>query len=91
MAALFYCNLQGEGQQVDISMQEAVAQSVCFYTWDTDKFIGRRRGRIFDFNCPTDGGQSAHASSAQRDWMSKDGAISFYLWSGELAKRYNTQ
>ncbi len=89
MAALCYREVTGEGQQVDVSLQESVAQSVGFYEWDINKFIGHRRGKEgFDFSSPQSGGQSSNLRVPRR-WPCQDGHVIWFLWLGPLARRHN--
>lgn len=89
MAALYYRQLTGEGQQVDVSVQEGVAQNVAFRLWDLEKYIGHRRGKdAFDFSSPQRGGQTAHVNVTRR-WPCKDGYVNWFLWSGAVGIRHN--
>ncbi|MFC1874183.1 CaiB/BaiF CoA transferase family protein [Chloroflexota bacterium] len=91
MSALHYRETSGGGQWVDVSIQEAVAQSVAFYLWDIEQFIGRRRGAgQFDFASPQSGSQTTRFRVMRR-WPCKDGYVTWFLWFGPMAKRHNPQ
>ena len=66
------------GQQVDVSIQEAVVRaSDTTISWDTNRAI-RQRGVV-----------EARARITTK-WACKDGHVTFTYWSGPRAKRYNT-
>lgn len=72
--ALLHRNLTGEGQQVDVSLQEAIAQSVDAITWTWDMMkVTHTRGASWprpDFN-------------ARRSiWPCKDGLVTWIYWLG---------
>ena len=77
MIALHYREMTGIGQQVDISIQEAVVRvSDTTISWDTNRAI-RQRGLV-----------EARARITTK-WACKDGHVTFTYWSGPRAKRYN--
>ena len=57
MMALCYREMTGEGQQVDVSVQEAVAQTVYTAFWDTNKVIRRRGDDDYPNRLPAHMGQ----------------------------------
>ena len=81
MAALYYRNMTGEGQQVDISIQENVTRTSHLFTtipWDSEKRIATRSamGR-------------AEGAGIKRMWECKDGYVIFSYWGGSTALRFN--
>jgi len=77
MVALHFRKLTGEGQQVDVSIQECVArcttQAHTAY-WDIVRVI-QGRGRLLLIS---------------EIWPCKDGYVSFRYWGGPYAKRWNS-
>ncbi len=81
MAALYYRAINGEGQHVDVSVQECVAQvSHQFSTmpWDTNRVIQTRAG-----------GSPSSRVRVTRLWPCKDGYVIFSVSTGIHAKRNN--
>jgi benzylsuccinate CoA-transferase BbsE subunit len=81
MAALYYRAISGEGQQVDVSVQECVAQvSHQFSTmpWDTNRVIQTRAG-----------GSPLSNIRVTRIWPCKDGYVIFSVSTGVHVKRNN--
>ena len=77
MIALHYRERTGVGQQVDVSIQEAVVRiSDTTISWDTNRVI-RQRGVV-----------EARARITTK-WPCKDGHVTFTYWSGPRAKRFN--
>jgi benzylsuccinate CoA-transferase BbsE subunit len=79
MAALYYRNMTGEGQQVDVSIQENVTRPAHLFTtipWDSQKVIGRR-------------GSMGGPAALKRQWPCKDGYVVFSYWGGPTALRFN--
>ncbi|MFC2069872.1 CaiB/BaiF CoA transferase family protein [Chloroflexota bacterium] len=78
MMALHYRQMTGEGQHVDVSIQESVIRAAdTTIGWDTNKVIRKRsvieaRARI------------------TTTWPCKDGEVTFTYWSGPRALRYNS-
>ncbi len=78
MIALHAREMTGVGQQVDVSIQEAVVRvSDTTISWDTNEAI-RQRGVV-----------EARARITTK-WACKDGHVTFTYWSGPRAKRFNT-
>lgn len=81
VAALYYRGLNGEGQHVDVSVQECVAQvshQMSTMMWDTNKELLKRNERV-SFG-------KVHVS---RLWPCKDGYVIFSISTGAHAKRNN--
>jgi formyl-CoA transferase len=81
MAALYYRNMTGEGQQVDISIQENVTRTCHLFTtitWDSEKTIATR--------AMMGGGAGG---GLKRMWECKDGYVIFGYWGGPTALRFN--
>ncbi|MFC1918603.1 CaiB/BaiF CoA transferase family protein [Chloroflexota bacterium] len=77
--ALYYREMTGEGQQVDVSIQESVARATyeVAATWDMMKIIRRR------------GGSMLTNINMKQVWPCKDGYIICYYWGGLQGKRFN--
>ncbi|MFC1966165.1 CaiB/BaiF CoA transferase family protein [Chloroflexota bacterium] len=77
--ALHYREMTGEGQQVDVSIQDSVVQLTYLVTthWEMNRFILRR------------GGQVVPNIRIRRIWPCKDGYVLSNFWGGERAKRRN--
>lgn len=79
MIAHYYREVTGEGQQVDVSMQEAVARTLFMEPlfWDFERFLIRRygprihRGKIFQTEI----------------WPCQDGQVMWRLFTGVFGKR----
>jgi crotonobetainyl-CoA:carnitine CoA-transferase CaiB-like acyl-CoA transferase len=82
LMALYYRAETGEGQHVDVSIQEAVVQCTEHITsgWDLRKTNQKR-------------GVEATGANAQvrltRLWPCKDGYISWFFWGGVMSERTN--
>ena len=77
MVALYHREMTGEGQHVDVSIQESVARCTTqAHTagWDMAKEI-RRRGQLLLIS---------------EIWPCKDGYVAFRYWGGPYAKRWNS-
>jgi len=76
MIAFYHREMTGEGQHVDVSIQESVVWIPMYapQTWDVGKAIPRRRG-------PS---QRIAGEEADRklNWACKDGFVSFGIWGG---------
>ncbi len=82
LMALADRSLTGEGQQVDVSIQEAVVQNTEHITsgWDLGKRIQKR------------GLEATGANVRQvltRLWPCKDGYVSWFFWGGVMSVRTN--
>jgi len=79
MVALYHRRITGEGQQVDVSIQESVVRVTYQITaaWDMQKLI-QRRGEPAVSNIRT-----------TRVWPCKDGYVIWFYWGGINAKRFN--
>ncbi len=77
LTALFYRRVTGEGQQVDVSIQESVVHCTEHITsgWDQNKSI-QRRGEVSGFR-------------QSQLWPCKDGYVAFSFWGGAMSVRYN--
>ncbi|MFC1965427.1 CaiB/BaiF CoA transferase family protein [Chloroflexota bacterium] len=80
MMALYYRGMTGEGQQVDISIQESVTQITYMVTttWDMMKVILRHVDQA-----------KATTVRMLKMWPCKDGYVTFLYFGGERAKRRN--
>ncbi len=80
--ALYYREMTGEGQHVDVSIQASVAQAVYMSaaSWDMTKVIQRRGTQMM---------RPGVNVSVRQVWPCKDGYVVRYLHSGEDAKRLN--
>jgi len=80
MIALYHREITGEGQHVDVSIQEAVAPVSYMATsmWDMMRSIEQRGG--------VRPGQNVHVT---RMWPCKDGLVYWHYWSGSQAKRFH--
>jgi len=82
LMALYYRDITGEGQFVDVSIRDSVARCTperVTESWDFNKRIVHRGG----------GGQQP-AVRIIRAWPCKDGYISAFFWSGPDARRWNS-
>ena len=91
MIAHHYREMTGEGQQVDVSIQECVARQFGVYTlalWDMEKVV-RPRGK----GHPVHHIPAADTTEHSRRWFHpcKDGYVGWAYWYGAMAKRYNPQ
>lgn len=80
MVALHYLLMSGEGQQVDVSIQECVTRvSHQFSTipWDTTGLIAQRGERLWE------------PSRRMRIWPCKNGYVQWQYWSGSTGERRN--
>lgn len=80
--ALYYREMTGEGQFVDVSIRDSIARCTperVTESWDFNKRIVHRGG----------GGQQATVHIT-RAWPCKDGYVSAFFWSGPDAKRWNS-
>ncbi len=79
MMALYYREMTGEGQQVDVSIQESVIQATYLptCTWDMMKVIHQRGGGLLPNIRMT------------RIWPCKDGYVIWFYAGGLEAKRRN--
>jgi benzylsuccinate CoA-transferase BbsE subunit len=79
LTALYYRWSTGEGQQVDVSIQESVVQCTEHITagWDMRKMIQKRGG-----------GDTARPRLTQL-WPCKDGYVSWFYWGGGMSLRTN--
>ncbi|MFH1624707.1 MAG: CoA transferase [Pseudomonadota bacterium] len=80
--ALYYREMTGKGQHVDVSIQASVAQAVYMSaaSWDMTKVI-QRRGKLMM--------RPGVNVTIRRIWPCKDGYVVRYLQSGENSKRLN--
>ena len=82
LMALYYREMTGEGQFVDVSIRDSIARCTperVTESWDFNKRIVHRGG----------GGQQATVHIT-RAWPCKDGYVSAFFWSGPDAKRWNS-
>ncbi len=82
LMALYYREMTGEGQFVDVSIRDSVARCTperVTESWDFNKRIVHRGG----------GGQQPPVRIT-RAWPCKDGYVSAFFWSGPDARRWNT-
>ncbi len=80
MTALYHRWSTGEGQQVDVSIQEAVVQCTEHITagWDLRKTIQKRGGEL-----------SGSRTRLTQLWPCKDGYVSWFYWGGAMSLRTN--
>lgn len=88
LLALYHRYSTGQGQQVDVSIQEAVVQCLEHITssWDLRKTFPRRgAGGSVDGAAPM-----AVTTHTRRVWPCKDGYVSWFYWAGvSMAPRTN--
>lgn len=79
LIALSYRQITGEGQHVDVSIQDSLAQSnyTLSSAWDMMKSV-RRRGE-----------QSERYAHVRRMWPCQDGYVMWFFFSGVVAKTRN--
>ena len=82
LMALWHRNQTGEGQHVDVSVQEAVVQCTEHITsgWDLRHAI-QKRG--------TETGGANVRSKLTQIWKCKDGYVSWFFWGGVMSERTN--
>jgi benzylsuccinate CoA-transferase BbsE subunit len=80
LTALWHRHSTGEGQQVDVSLQEAVVQCTEHITagWDQSHRLGKRA-------MPDDD----RAGKLTQIWPCKDGHVSWFYWGGVMSLRTN--
>lgn len=80
MMALYYREMTGEGQFVDVSIRDSITrctpERITMY-WDFNKRVARRGG----------GGRML---SIRRIWPCKDGYVYAIYWGGRFASRWNS-
>ena len=80
MMALYYREMTGEGQFVDVSIRDSITrctpERITMY-WDFNKRVARRGG----------GGRIL---SIRRIWPCKDGYVYAIYWGGQFASRWNS-
>jgi crotonobetainyl-CoA:carnitine CoA-transferase CaiB-like acyl-CoA transferase len=87
MLAFYHRQMTGEGQHVDISIQEAVAPIAPFHQYDIADYI-RRRG--WAYQPPNRGGTTPEVQfRIKRQWRCKNGYVNWFWWSGPEATRAN--
>jgi crotonobetainyl-CoA:carnitine CoA-transferase CaiB-like acyl-CoA transferase len=81
LSALWYRWKTGEGQQVDVSIQDSVCQCTEHITagWDLKKTL-QTRG---------EGGGMGTGPKLTRLWPCKDGYVSWFFWGGPMSLRTN--
>jgi crotonobetainyl-CoA:carnitine CoA-transferase CaiB-like acyl-CoA transferase len=82
LMALYYREMTGEGQFVDVSIRDSIARCTperVTESWDFNKRIVHRGG----------GGQQPTVRIT-RTWPCKDGYVSAFFWSGPDAMRWNS-
>jgi benzylsuccinate CoA-transferase BbsE subunit len=79
LMALYHRNETGEGQQVDVSIQEAVVQCTEHLTsgWDLRHAFQKRAG------------EGRNRQKLTQIWKCKDGYVSWFFWSGVMSERTN--
>lgn len=82
LMALYKRNATGEGDHVDVSIQEAVVQCTEHITsgWDLRKAVRKRGGMVAGANVRT---------QLTRLWKCKDGYVSWFFWGGVMSERTN--
>jgi benzylsuccinate CoA-transferase BbsE subunit len=83
MMALYYRELSGEGQHVDVSIQASVAKNLMNAPlfWETNG-VNLRRAGAFRVGITLSTGQRVI-------WPCRDGAVSFFFWGGKGGARTN--
>jgi crotonobetainyl-CoA:carnitine CoA-transferase CaiB-like acyl-CoA transferase len=79
MLALYYREMTGEGQQVDVSIQDSVVRQTTYTilpSWDMMKIVQPRMGR-------------SPAMPVRGTWPCKDGYVSWLYFFGPYARRFN--
>lgn len=81
LMAIFHRANTGEGQQVDVSVEEAVVHCTEHITsaWDLRKAIMKRGGE----------GTAGARTRLTRLWPCKDGYVSWFYWGGVMSLRTN--
>jgi benzylsuccinate CoA-transferase BbsE subunit len=80
LLAIYHRDMTGEGQYVDVSIQDSVTRCTperITHHWDFTRRIMRRGGRM-------------GLVSIRRIWPCKDGYVYAIFWSGQFAKRWNS-
>jgi crotonobetainyl-CoA:carnitine CoA-transferase CaiB-like acyl-CoA transferase len=79
LTALYYRWVTGEGQQVDVSVQESVVHNTEHITagWDL-RHANQKRG-----------GGMMHGPKLTQLWPCKDGYVSWFFWGGVMSMRTN--
>jgi crotonobetainyl-CoA:carnitine CoA-transferase CaiB-like acyl-CoA transferase len=80
MMAIYHREMTGEGQFVDVSIQDSVTRCTperITHHWDFTKRITRRAGRL-------------GLVGIKRIWPCKDGYVYAIYWSGQFARRWNS-
>ena len=79
LTALYHRWSTGEGQQVDVSIHEAVVQCTEHITsgWDLRKTIQKR------------GGEAGSGTRLTQLWPCEDGHVSWFYWGGVMSLRTN--
>lgn len=84
LIALYYRNLTGEGQHVDVSAQAAticgLAHAPAF--WDLNRVVPRRHGYYLT-------GRSVTGAKMRVIWPTKDGYVNFIIYGGPAGCRTN--
>ena len=82
LMALWHRNQTGEGQHIDVSVQEAVVQCTEHITsgWDLRHAVQKRGTET--------GGANTRAKLTQI-WKCKDGYVSWFFWGGVMSERTN--
>ena len=82
LMALIHRANTGEGQQVDVSIQEAVVHCTEHITsaWDLRKMVRKRNPEKVGANAP---------ARLTRLWRCKDGYVSWFYWGGVMSVRTN--
>jgi len=83
MLALFNRGLAGEGQHVDVSIQESMERVAypAHINWDLNKRVIQRIGSALRI--------PPHGVRTRTVYPCKDGAINFYLFGGKTGARWN--
>jgi benzylsuccinate CoA-transferase BbsE subunit len=80
MMALYYREMTGEGQFVDVSIRDSITrctpERITMY-WDFNKRVARR-------------GWGGRMLSIRRIWPCKDGYVYAIYWGGQFASRWNS-
>ena len=80
LMAIYHSEMTGEGQYVDVSIQDSVTRCTperITHHWDFNKRMMRRGGRM-------------GSVSIRRIWPCKDGYVYAIYWGGQYARRWNS-
>lgn len=77
LAALHYKRITGEGQRVDVSIQECVARLTLTSSWDQNKVLAQRGGARIN--------AVGNSVRPRIVWPCKDGEVIWMYWGGPMS------